>query len=298
MVTGGWSFSLRAYGSSRHALLPGEDVIVSGSVKNEGLRIGTAYVVVLLADAYKHESPVFDTNRDLDENAKRALRLVDIPVSGLREFAVHWSIPDSVSQRPLDARLQVLNPHSLFSGPKPHCFHDTGWRGAFEVLALPEPGGSGPCVFLSYSWDTEKHRGWVSQFADELRKHGARVILDRQDLFAGTEITRFIETALKTADVTILVCTETYTRKANSREGGVGLETVIGSALYFHSSEKDNFIPVVRNNNLPPSQKLPTYLGSTRYVDMEGDQWNGEPMQDLLRSIRALHAKRVIAKAQ
>ena len=110
-------------------------------------------------------------------------------------------------------------------------------------------------------------------FADELVKNEINIVLNKRNLFLGEKITYFIERGIKTCDFIILICSEEYTRKANERIEGVGLEAVAGSSAYFYTKDKRKFIPVVRDNNLPPKDKISTCLGSALYIDIEGNDW-------------------------
>lgn len=165
-------------------------------------------------------------------------------------------------------------------------FHDTGWVDGFEVLTSSKT--TRQPVFISYSHDGHDHIHWVRERSEELRRHGVPTILDQTELRPGQDISHFAETAVTRAGVRLLVCSEGYTQKANTRQpGGVGFETVVSSKQYYHTppEERIRFVPVVRNNPLPVAQKLPTYLGNAFYIDMEGSEWRAEPMQRLLASI-------------
>lgn len=282
----GWSFTASPLKRNRHALTEGEEIIFSGEVRNNGLRLGTAYVRLLVANCYHLDAPLFDSNRDLPRNARQALRLVDIPINRSRSFACGWKIPSGLSNVHLDVRLEVWNPHLLFGGPKPYRFYDTGWLGGFEVVEK-SVNPNQPSLFISYSWDSDEHRQWVRSFSEELRKHNIDSVLDQRDMFAGDETTLFMERGVRHSKIKLLICSENYTRKANNREAGAGYETIISSHEYMLCpvEERAMFIPIVRNNNLPKGRKLPTYLGSALYIDMSSDNWRAEPMLDLLASI-------------
>ncbi len=112
-------------------------------------------------------------------------------------------------------------------------------------------------------------------------------------MFPGEEITYFIERGISTCDFIILVCSEDYTRKANNREGGVGMESIVGSSIYLNTKDKRKFIPVVRDNSLPSHKKLPTYLGSALYIDMSQRNWKGEPLRQLIRSIFKVYKEKL-----
>jgi hypothetical protein len=76
-----------------------------------------------------------------------------------------------------------------------------------------------PRVFMSYSHDSSEHKRWVAYLSGELRKNGIDVILDQWDLPLGGDATRFMEEGVRDADRVLVVCTEIYVRKADSRHG-------------------------------------------------------------------------------
>ena len=95
-------------------------------------------------------------------------------------------------------------------------------------------------VFISYSWSPETDKAWVHQLAEALRRRDINVVMDHTHLKPGDETTYFMESQISTCDVTLLVCTESYTAKANERRpGGVGFESILGSAEYMNSSPSD-----------------------------------------------------------
>jgi hypothetical protein len=260
-------------------------------VKNDGIRLGTVYLRFLVADAYALDVPAFDSDRDLSANEKQALRLIDIPAGQFRSAVCAFRLPAGSCRRPFDVRLQVWNPHRLFHGSRPYLFHDTGWRGGFEVVAAP-PSPSDLSVFLSYSWSPPSHKAWVALLAEELRKYDIDCVFDRNDLHPGDQVTHFMERGMTECSVTLIICSEDYTLKANARESGVGYETNLSANEYLHRSpeERMRFIPIVRDNNLPKRHKLPKFLGSSKYIDMSSPDWQGEPMRTLVDAIRR-HAR-------
>lgn len=297
-----WSFRTTACEISPPVLRPGDEALVTGAILNDGLRLGTVYLVMLIANPYDHEELILDTHRDLPDEQKRSLRIVDIPRGEQVRFSMSWSVPTGAAPGVYDVSLQLWNPAKLFRSVSPffrfhyHCFHQTPWRGVIEVVGYAhgatEVGanatsreGVAPRVFISYSWDSPAHQKWVLDLADELIRHGIDVIVDKRNLYPGEEITEFIERGIRECDVFLMVCSDRYTEKAKGRIGGVGLETVISSATFLHARKTKKFIPAVRNNTKPAASKLPAYLGSTLYVDMESDSWRAEPFQELLRAI-------------
>jgi hypothetical protein len=266
----------------------GDLIILSSVVINSGAKLGTAYVRFLIADSYRRDDALaFDSDNDLSENERRTLRLVDIPVGESRRVACSWRVPPGSVFEHFDICVEVWNPHRLFKGRWPFLFHTSGWLGGFEVISAPSTASLK--AFVSYSWDNDIHKAWVRDLAEELPKYGIDTVFDQKDLFPGEEATHFMERGISECTVTLLICSETYTQKADDRQpGGVGFETVLSSHEYMIRPvpERARFIPLVRDNNLPPGRKLPKYLGSSIYIDMSSAEWQAEPMQRLVQAIR------------
>jgi hypothetical protein len=159
-----------------------------------------------------------------------------------------------------------------------------------RIADLPprEPGA--PRVFISYSWDSELHKAWVLELAKLLKSHGIDIILDRWHLRPGFDRTYFMEQAVAQSDYVVIICTENYAVKANSRTGGVGYESLIITAEVARQALTDKFIPVLRQGTFDKS--LPLYLGSRIGVDLQGDPYNDDNYEELLRQ---LHGEPIVA---
>lgn len=126
-------------------------------------------------------------------------------------------------------------------------------------------------VFISYSWDSQEHKEWVLKLANYLiKKAGCNVLLDQFDLAAGKELTHFMENGLEKADKVIIVLTEEYKKKADSRIGGTGFEySLISQGLYDLQAKNDKFIPILRQGTKATS--APAYVGTKIYHPMQED---------------------------
>ncbi len=288
-----WSFRLLSVKHSRAVARPGATVHVTGIVENDGMRLGSAYVRVRIADPYDHSMVVFDSDEGLEYRKKQSLRIIDLPVGATFRFSVPWRIDASVPEGVYYYRVEIWNIPKLFSDRRcwlryrNHCFDRSPWTPGIEIL---HQGGATPSMkcpkaFISYSWDSTEHQDWVMELADHLLRNGVDVIVDRRDLSPGEEITEFIERGISESDILLFICSEEYKKKADARLGGVGMETVISTSQFLNARRTKKFIPVTRNNQCRAKDKLPTYLGSTLYVDMDVDDWQGAPLQELLVGI-------------
>lgn len=144
-----------------------------------------------------------------------------------------------------------------------------------------------PTVFLSYSWSPVKNKIWVLELAERLMQDGVRVVLDEWDAHEGQDKYVFMEQMVRNPDINyvLLICTKTYSEKANSRRGGVGVESQIVSSKIYADVEQKKFIPIVRERSSDGKEYLPTFLDSRFYIDLcEGESYE-ENYEHLLRRI-------------
>lgn len=146
-----------------------------------------------------------------------------------------------------------------------------------------------PKVFMSYSHDSEMHKDWVLKLATRLVANGVDVLLDQWDLTLGSDLPRFMESGLTSADRVIAICTEVYVEKANAGRGGVGYEKMILTAQLMENVTADRIIPVIRVNSL--AQPLPVFLSSRVYIDFRDDLAYEIKYAELLRDIHGQHIK-------
>ncbi|MBF0564937.1 MAG: TIR domain-containing protein [Nitrospirae bacterium] len=140
-----------------------------------------------------------------------------------------------------------------------------------------------PIVFLSYSHDTDAHKEWVIKLATDLRAKGVDARLDQWDLLPGQDIVTFMEKGISDSDRVLMICSESYVKKANEGSGGVGYERLIVTAEVTQNIDTMKFIPLVRNN--PSNLKLPRFLGNRLYVDFSNEEQYGKKLHELLRAI-------------
>ena len=140
-----------------------------------------------------------------------------------------------------------------------------------------------PKVFISYSHDSPEHKQWVLELGTKLVQNGVDVALDRWNLTPGDNFTQFMELGVGDVDWVLVICTDNYVRKANSREGGVGYEVQIVSAQLVDNLGIDKFIPIIRR--VSGQQKMPTFLGGRVYIDFTNDSQFNEMFNELLHKL-------------
>jgi hypothetical protein len=75
-------------------------------------------------------------------------------------------------------------------------------------------------VFISYSWDNDKHKAWVRKLASRLVRAGIDVKLDQWDVGPGESLTQFMEKQIVDCDRVIVVCTPLYARRSQGQLAG------------------------------------------------------------------------------
>ncbi|MBB5327804.1 toll/interleukin-1 receptor domain-containing protein [Tunturiibacter gelidoferens] len=148
---------------------------------------------------------------------------------------------------------------------------------------LPARVDGAPRVFLSYSWEGDEHKAWVRALAERLQKDGIQILFDKWYLKLGQDKLYFMEQAVTQSDFVAIVCTENYAEKANSREGGVGYESMIITGEVAEHMLTDKFIPVLRQGSFKTS--LPIYLKSRLGVNLSAEPYSEDEYEELLRKL-------------
>jgi TIR domain len=109
-----------------------------------------------------------------------------------------------------------------------------------------------PRAFISYSYDSKEHKAWVAAFALRLVNDGIDVMFDGFDLRPGDDVVKYMERSVVDAQHVLMICTETYARKADDGKGGVGYEVMIVTGELVRNLGTGKFIPVIRQNTSTP----------------------------------------------
>jgi hypothetical protein len=291
----GWSFRCARCVAEPSIVRRGERVTIRIVVRNNGLRIGTIYPITTLAEPYDRSRVVFSSHENADAIQQRALRIVDIPPGLTKECSIDWRVPIDLKPSLYYLKCEIWNAPRAYADDDPiahkrsYRFHESAWFPALEVTPGVHSKDEAimPRVFISYAAFSDAHKEWVIALRNELVRHGIDVVLAETDLRSPMEITYFMEQGIRESDAVILVCSNIYVEKANERRGGVGYETVITSKMFAESDpRRRKWIPVLRDNTRPAVERIPTYLGSTMWLDMNGPNWEGRTLGDLIRSIR------------
>ena len=137
-----------------------------------------------------------------------------------------------------------------------------------------------PKVFISYSYDSSDHKLWVSELAEKLRSNGVDAILDQWELTMDEDLTQFMESGVRGSDRVLVICTDSYVRKANGGEDDVGYEPMIVTKKHVEALGTNKFIPIIRQTLW--EDKMPAFLEERVYVDFTDDEEFDEQFDVLL----------------
>ena len=149
-----------------------------------------------------------------------------------------------------------------------------------------------PKVFISYSHDTPGHKQWVSELVAKLHRKGVNVIFDQWDLRLEDDVTQFMERGIKDSDRVLVICTDSYVRKANAGEGGVGYEPMIVTRKLVEDVGTNKFILTARQTL--GEDKTPSFLGTQVYIDLPDEDQFDEKFNELLRECLPVLQKMLI----
>ncbi|MBL8172886.1 MAG: SUMF1/EgtB/PvdO family nonheme iron enzyme [Acidobacteria bacterium] len=148
-------------------------------------------------------------------------------------------------------------------------------------MSDPKP----PKVFISYSHDSQEHRVRVYHLLSKLRADGVHCVTDHLIISPPEGWRAWMENQISEADFTLVVCTETYRRRAERKEKpGVGLgatweASLITDEIYRNATRNEKFIPVVFAQE--DIAHIPPQLGQVTFYRVDLD----EQYENLLRHL-------------
>lgn len=106
-----------------------------------------------------------------------------------------------------------------------------------------------PRVFISYTGENPENRKWVKNFVCKLRENGVNARVDMYHLKPGHDLPQWMTNELIMADKVLLICDKFYAKKADSRNGGVGWETMIIQGDMMIHTQSNKYICIIREEN-------------------------------------------------
>jgi hypothetical protein len=157
-------------------------------------------------------------------------------------------------------------------------------------------------IFISYSWDSEDHKQWVQQLAEDLTDlmPDLDVEYDQRGMNHLVDRNQYMESAIFESDAVLVIITNNYTEKANARQGGVGRETAMAAERHWTESaskSKTRILAIKRE----AGADVPRYLAASLYFDFSRTDSYAETLSDLKHQLESIgnHAadQPAIAKA-
>lgn len=144
-----------------------------------------------------------------------------------------------------------------------------------------------PKVFISYSWKPAQHQQKVIVLAERLMSDGVNVILDVWDLREGQDKNQFMERMVTDADIkrVLLICNKDYKEKADSRQGGVGTESMIMSGEIYAKAEQTKFIPLIFEVDEHGHAYRPVFVHSRVYLDFSNEEVIEDSYEQLFNAV-------------
>ena len=138
-----------------------------------------------------------------------------------------------------------------------------------------------PKVFISYSHDSKEHVEWVLEdLVAKLRDNEVNIILVKEELTHDQEITQSIEAGVRDSDRVLVICTDSYVRKANEGEDSIGYEPMIVTETVVEDSGVNKFIPIIRQTLW--ENKTPEFLKERVSIDFTDDEQFDAKFEELL----------------
>lgn len=140
-----------------------------------------------------------------------------------------------------------------------------------------------PSVFISYSWESEKHEDWVTVLATKLRENGVAATIDKFETQSRTvNLNRMMVEKIKNSDNILLILTENYANKADTFQGGVSYETNL--LIQYIKDNLDKIILIMRHKG-DYRKAVPFYLEGFHFIDFSHDDQFDIKFDELLHRI-------------
>jgi predicted nucleotide-binding protein len=145
-----------------------------------------------------------------------------------------------------------------------------------------------PKCFITYSFDgkdkNKDHIAWVAHLAVLLDRCGVNVHCDKLDVHLGMDLAKYVETSIRESDFVLLICTPTFAKKVNNREGVVGFENqIIAGGILDGSFSPKQVVPILRKGS--QRESIPSYMKGKVYIDFRDDKVFDEKLKVLLKHI-------------
>ena len=149
-------------------------------------------------------------------------------------------------------------------------------------------------VFVSYSQDNEEHSSRVRRLSDRLRNDGVDCQIDQYEIAPAEGWRRWMDRRIAWADFVLVICTETYHRRARGEEAeGQGLGATYEASqlldlLYAAGMRNERTIPILFEGATVDDIPLPLRSYSRYHLEeggSDGDHDQARGYEDLYRHL-------------
>lgn len=175
---------------------------------------------------------------------------------------------------------------------------------------MQEFAATPPKVFISYSHDSAEHKARVLALSNRLRSDGVDATIDQYEVSPPEGWPVWMEQQIRESNFVLVVCTETYLKRAERREEsgkghGVMWESVLSfQQIYDAGSKNIKFIPVLlaggdRSNIPAPLKAATSYDCSTEegywelYARLTNQHGKSKPELGKLKALPVREAKQI-----
>ena len=137
-----------------------------------------------------------------------------------------------------------------------------------------------PRVFISYTGENPENRKWVKNFVCKLRDNGVNARVDMYHLKPGHDLPQWMTNELIMADKVLLICDKFYANKADSRNGGVGWETMIIQGDMMIHAQTNKYVCIIREENFDDG--IPLYAKTKFSLQWTSQEIIEEDFHELL----------------
>jgi len=135
-------------------------------------------------------------------------------------------------------------------------------------------------VFISYSWDSEPHKIWIDNLANDLRQFN--VEYDR-NLKYGMSPNNYMKRNILSSDFVIIVFTPKYLERINTRDSGVNKEFSIIEEELFRKISKGKYLAILKEGDA--STSIPDIMKDTLYFNFTAKENYVSEVQNLIKTI-------------
>ena len=141
---------------------------------------------------------------------------------------------------------------------------------------MPVSKPQAPKVFISYSWDSDKHKDDVLNLSNRLRSHGIDCSIDQYEISPPEGWQNWMRNQVEESNFVLVVCTEQYKRRFQGKEElgkgkGVTWEGTIINQLIYDRVINTQFIPITLSAQ--DDKYIPTELRRFTYYSLGNLNW-------------------------